>query len=287
MLYYYIGAQVESDPSLAEVQDVNNPWYVSMVNSMITTDYTPHKSFSLNLIVNNFNTIQNVVADSYPTLIRNCAPINVDSKALHDSSNSDKEVSLHLPTVLQKEIALLEPIASLLPAVYEFPSFDLTPTEFIPQILKQIYINSGAAISIVNDKSLLRNVKHTNARIAGFDGKPTLADGIGTLSILGMELECLYVKKCKENILSIRDLTNHGRTVCFVNNKTFILPTANLQDNEIQDHLSKFANEQHQQNKLINSSSNDKSDVYRAVLRANLNNPSHYFIKALHEQNIN
>lgn len=233
MLYNYIGAQVESDPSLAEVQDVNNPWYVSMVNSMITTDYTPHvvwfcvqlnrilrfaysfvseclsfvdecvkplfnqfaeesffvrtflsthpaisvycllylfvtivcnvflrkvysiinnkqqkkstsaeqKSFSLNLIVNNFNTIQNVVADSYPTLNRNCAPINVDSKALHDSSNSDKEVSLHLPTVLQKEIALLEPIASLLPAVYEFPSFDLTPTEFIPQILKQIYIS--------------------------------------------------------------------------------------------------------------------------------------------------
>ncbi|OXT12359.1 hypothetical protein B9K06_26245, partial [Bacillus sp. OG2] len=49
--------------------------------------------------------------------------------------------SLHLPTVLQKEIALLGPIASLLPAVYEFPSFDLKPTEFIPQILKQIYIS--------------------------------------------------------------------------------------------------------------------------------------------------
>lgn len=67
-------------------------------------------------------------------------------------------------------------------------------------------------------------------------------------------------QKCKENILNIRDLKNAGRTVCFVNNKASILATANLRDNEIEDHLSKIANEQHQQDKLINGSFNEISD---------------------------
>ncbi|KAG0680025.1 hypothetical protein C6P42_005259, partial [Pichia californica] len=77
----------------------------------------------------------NVFADSYPTLIRNCASINVDSNAFHDSS---------------KKNALLGPIASLLPAVYEFPFFGITPAEFIPQILKQLYINSLKVESGIN-----------------------------------------------------------------------------------------------------------------------------------------
>lgn len=94
-------------------------------------------------------------------------------------------------------------------------------------------VDSGSSISIENDATKLMNILPCNKNIQGIGGDQLKVTGKGLINIGDKQIECVFVPRSIDKILSVGDLTKSGNFVCFFHEFMIIIPEERLRETQL------------------------------------------------------